>query len=762
MSERWYFEGWGVLFLSLALVIVTGIAVANTGWADGLNVIPMVNLGAFLIGLMIAKSRLPGWLGHLFSVIIGFAWSFRLVATLFPAHYTWPYRWAWLWWYVYQWTYKLVTGGVSYDNMIFILQMAVMGWLVTYLTVWFIFRARKAWHAIIPGGVLLVANLSYAPKDITFHFLAYLFLALLLVIRFNLFTQGQTWRRERVHFNADEVNFDFLRSGTLFTVLIVVLAWITPTVAATEQAGLFDVVQRPWRHLQGEWNRLFASLNYRPASISDFYGKALTLGGPRELSETPVLEVKAPPGVYYWRAVVFDEFTGREWRNNDDTRVPFGADNEALSLITYQAQQTITHTVTVLQPGTSVLVMVAQPIWVSQPAWANLSYVNAAVSGTTGSPDRPPAAAQSQVETISYAQSRVLFEAGDHYTVTSMLTRAPVRQLQQAGVNYPAWIRNRYLQLPDTLPNRVKQLAQEIAAPYENPYDQAAAIESFLRREITYNEKSNAPPPDRDPVDYVLFESKQGYCDYYATAMVVMLRSLGIPSRPVSGYAQGNYDYDTRAYTVLQRDAHTWVEVFFPDYGWIEFEPTAAQPAITRPTDPSETNLEEESDRIRNMPPGGYDQYLEQLRRQQAGNINAGDTPLWTRLNVNKPTAWIGGGLVLLIIAGIATWAVRNRRMVQMSQVELVYTNMLRLAGWAGASIRLAHTPYEHASALGQVVPAGERPAQRIAGLYTGERYGHKPLGIRGRADINHAWRTLRPLLTRAILLRWLGRRNRQ
>ena len=764
MSERWHLkEGWGVLFLSLALVTVTGMAVANAGWTDGLNVIPMVNLGAFIIGLMITKSLLPGWLGHLFSLTIGFAWSFRLAATLFPTYYTWHDRWAWLWWRLYQWGYKLVTGGTSYDNLIFVLQMGVISWGITYLTVWFIFRARKVWHAFIPGGVLLLANLYYAPKDITAYFVFYLILALLLVIRFNLFMQEQVWRRERVHFNADEINFDFLRAGTLFTLLIVALAWITPAAIATEGMEFFDVVRAPWHDLQVEWNRLFASLNYRPSATADFYGKALTLGGPRELSEIPVLEIEAAPGIRYWRAVVFDEFTGREWQNNEKISVPFGADNPMLPIITYQAQRPITYTVTVLRPGTSALVMAAQPMWASQPARASLNDVEPVAGGAISTLDNPPGSAQPPVETISFAQSRVPFDAGDRYMVTSLLTQASTRQLREAGVNYPAWISDRYLQLPDTIPGRVKRLAREITAPYDNPYDKATAIESYLRQAITYNPKINAPPPDRDPVDYVLFDTKQGYCDYYATAMVVMLRSLDIPSRIASGYARGEYNQDKQAYVVLQQDAHTWVEVFFPDYGWIEFEPTAAEPTITRPADQSETDSSENKDLglgERYGPPEPWEHLDASLEDQPLGGGDNGGVFSWLRLQLSKPAAWIGGGLVLAIMAGAIAWTVRKRRMIQISQVQSIYNNMLQLAGWAGASIRLSQTPYEHASSLGQVVPAGEGPAQRIATLYVLERYGYKPLGVRERADATHAWHALRPLLGRAVLLRWVRRRH--
>jgi transglutaminase-like putative cysteine protease len=752
MSERWHFkEGWGVLLLSLALVIVTGLAVANTGWAEGLGVIPPASLGAFLIGFMITKSLLPGWLGHLFSLTIGFGWSFRLVTTLFPYYYTWKDRWAWLWWRAYQWGSKLVTGGISYDNLIFVFQMTFITWIVGYLTVWFVFRVHKEWHAIIPGGVLLLVNLYYAPQDVTVYFLAYLVLAFLFVIRFYLFTQQQTWRQERVHFNADEVNFDFLRSGALFTLIIVALAWITPSAIMSQSAEYLQVIRGPWHDMQVEWNRLFASLNYRASASADFYGKAMALGGSRTLGQVPVLEVAAPHGIhYYWRAVVFDEFTGREWRNNDDTFVPFGGENnQPFPIATYQGRQLISETVTILQPGTSVLVMAEQPTWVDLPTRASLSYVD-------------PTAEPPLVETISFAQNRVFFEPGDHYVVSSLVTTATVPQLEQAGVSYPAWVKTRYLQLPATIPERVKQLAQTLTISYSNPYDKANAVQNYLRSAITYNEKISAPPADRDPVDYVLFDSKEGYCDYYATAMVVMLRSLDIPSRVVSGYAQGEYDMKKDSYVVSQEDAHSWVEVFFPSYGWIEFEPTAAQPVIERAGAPSDESWRNEDlPQDRTDIPGRPNDLPEDLYDVPRDDMSGGFLP-WMGTNLNRPSPWIWVGLVSAAAAGAAVWVMRNRRAVPMSEVEAIYANMLRLAEWAGAHIAPWQTPHEHAAALSRVLPDGEPPAQCIARVYSCERYGHCPPDLRDRSDAHYAWKALHPQLRRAVLRRWVGRSSHQ
>jgi transglutaminase-like putative cysteine protease len=124
----------------------------------------------------------------------------------------------------------------------------------------------------------------------------------------------------------------------------------------------------------------------------------------------------------------------------------------------------------------------------------------------------------------------------------------------------------------------VRELAADTVARLDNPYDKADAIEKFLRN-YQYNQNIAAPPAGRDGVDYFLFDLKEGYCDYYASTMVVMLRAVGVPARFVVGYtpgqikAQNELDEGLEQYRVLERNAHAWPEVYFPSYGWIQLSP---------------------------------------------------------------------------------------------------------------------------------------------------------------------------------------------
>ena len=162
-----------------------------------------------------------------------------------------------------------------------------------------------------------------------------------------------------------------------------------------------------------------------------------------------------------------------------------------------------------------------------------------------------------------------------------------MEELRAASTEYPEAILERYLQLPRSLPERVRELAGKITNDKKTAFEKAKAIESYLRR-YPYDLEVPAPPQDQDVADYFLFDLQKGYCDYYATAMVVLARASGLPARFVSGYAPGSYDAANAEYVVRELNAHSWAEVYFPEIGWIEFEPTAAQPEIELPPEQEE------------------------------------------------------------------------------------------------------------------------------------------------------------------------------
>ena len=160
------------------------------------------------------------------------------------------------------------------------------------------------------------------------------------------------------------------------------------------------------------------------------------------------------------------------------------------------------------------------------------------------------------------------------YFGISRLPQFQIDKLRAAGTGYPDNVRESYLQLPPLDP-RIPKLAQIITAQAATPVDKAIAIEGYLRSRYAYT-LDLAGRPGKDPLAYFLFQKRAGHCEYFASAMAVMLRTLGIPSREVNGFLPGEYNALGGDYIVRASDAHSWVEAYFPGSGWVVFDPTPA------------------------------------------------------------------------------------------------------------------------------------------------------------------------------------------
>ena len=177
------------------------------------------------------------------------------------------------------------------------------------------------------------------------------------------------------------------------------------------------------------------------------------------------------------------------------------------------------------------------------------------------------------------AQSYLNLDGGhptNAYWAMANVTPADPMELRAAGSEYPPRILNRYLQLPKVDP-RIVELARSVTANSRTPYDKARTIESYLQQNYGYTLELPTTAP-ADPLANFLFERRQGHCEYFASAMAIMLRTLGIPTRVATGFRIGEFNDLTGSYIVRARDAHAWVEVYFPNQGWTTFDPTAYSP----------------------------------------------------------------------------------------------------------------------------------------------------------------------------------------
>jgi len=706
-------------------------------------------VGAALAGFFLAKSRFPGGVAHLFSLVYGIAWVAFLGGNLLAPQFTWREKLIELGIRVNEWLWTATHSGTSEDNLIFVLLLALILWLAGYLSAWYNFRENKAWQSVVPCGLVLLWNLYYASPRLELHLVAYLFFALLVVMHSNLLVRKREWRMARINYSSD-IGVAFLRAGVIFSLVVITFAWLTPSAAASQR--LSDVgafLEKPWQKAQDNWNRLFSAVKYYGVVYPNLFGNSLGLTGPVHLSELAVMDVQAPVG-RYWRAAFYHQYTGSGWLNKDKESLSLEANDSPLALPDYELRQEITQTITTFLPGRTLLFAAAQPHRVDLPAWAVVSYV----------PPIPPgeeadsyAKKEGVITPVSMLYSRSRLKQGQSYTVVSSISGADEDTLRAAGDNYPDWILDLYLQLPLELPTRVRDLAEEVTGDHDNAYDKAVALESHLR-EIEYNELIDAPPEGQDGVDYFLFDVREGYCDYYASAMAVMARAVGIPARVAAGYAQGEYNPDTEAYRVRENDAHAWVEVYFPRYGWVEFEPTASEPLLVRPKPPKVVEPSEDRSGFRGP---GHDEPIpdDDVFPEDRGGFASGQAP--RRWQVVR---WLGGLILLSIPAGLAAfWTLRERKLRELNLVERVYERLCSFARRLGIKLQQHQTPYEYAAALITAVPEGQVPVQRIADLYVRERFSGRE--VSGQ-EAGEAWQSLRPILWRRWLQRKLERLQRR
>jgi transglutaminase-like putative cysteine protease len=301
------------------------------------------------------------------------------------------------------------------------------------------------------------------------------------------------------------------------------------------------------------------------------------LQGGVELSQNVVMRVRlvdapadpqAVPPRYYWRSLAYNRYSGRGWYSDPTviTEYPAGAllDGGESGMLTLSAEESL----------------LRQQFELTREGGGAAYY-----AGELLSLDQPYQVAWRRSADSGDMLGAVVLD--DAYRATSRMAEPGTQALRQAGLRYPEWVIARYTQLPEALPQRVLDLALDLTAAEPTPYDRALKLETYLRTTYPYTLDLPAPPYNRDLVDYFLFDLQRGYCDYFASAMVVLARAAGLPARLVTGYAGGLWEAQAAQFTITEAEAHSWAEVYFPGYGWVAFEPTASQPRLERPDQPA-------------------------------------------------------------------------------------------------------------------------------------------------------------------------------
>lgn len=656
------------------------------------------------------------------------------------------------------------------DGLLFVAFISTLVWFLSIASGYWWARHGNYLVAVLPGGIfILVIHLYDQIYNRRIWLLAvYLLLAMLLLGHQYYLKNRESWRERRV-FMMQESTFDLTRGMVIAASLFVFIAWTAPA----SQAGI-DVATRAWRRLTEPWRNvqewfsnavesLEGSVVRRPV---DFYGNHLSLGRGTPLSddvlfrvEAPEIEEKTPR--YYWRGYVYDLYQNFDWYaaggvseefspSNTELRIPDSGERvEASFTFDIETQETLLYTAT-------------QPVWVSRPGRIQI------VTTESGEQDL-----------LAWAAVPRLL-AGEQYKVTASLINPSIQQLQEAGTEYPQWVKDRYLQLPEGFSSRVTELAAQITQELDTPYEKATAITRYLRREIEYvNPLPESPPAGIDPIEWILFELKQGFCNYYASAEVLMLRSVGVPARMAVGFAEGAFDEEANVYIVRSLNAHAWPEVYFPGLGWIEFEPTGNQDPLVRPNRPEDATTDEggQTTGPLNVPGllnddlrfGGREQPLEEGITPTPELVTI-INPLWYYLSATTiliGMLWILNNrfavldrVPVYLQAAYAqnggrtpSWLANWARWATLTPIERSFETINRSLRLLGESPAFYATPAERAKALLKKLPVAANSIETLLSQHQASLFTPDPgdPGLAQRASLNIWWLTLRSVINRFL-----------
>ncbi len=726
-------------WLTFAAAVITFVAIAHSleqaNWVDGMPPFIPTVLAGLAIGMLTARIRLHALAIHPLGLLAG-AVVVTLVAQDFADGPTLADRLADFRLRMVEWFHVVRAGDISNDNLPFVTLVHAITWLAAYLAAWSLFRWHNAWLALLPGGFILLTNISFLDSQPTGDFVVFLFGAMVLISRVHLQKNIARWRREGIEY-PEFISVSLIQLTVTIAAALVVIAWWLPLGnQARAVESVFDTLVRPITSQSDQLVRLFHNIDSRRGANLHTFGNTLPIQGDVSLGSKRLFEVNsADAGLL--RATSYEVYTGSGWKAGDreSTRVDARELAVDAQAATYQARTIAILRIRLLSSESTILTP-------GVPLAANVDARVDAAPGQSGDIER--------------MRSRRALGEGDAYNSFGSVSTATADQLNADTAPYPAWVLERYLQLPSSLPGSVRDETQRIVseANATTPYQQAKAIETYLRT-FPYDLAVPAPPPGRDAVEFLLFELKRGYFDYQSTAMCVMLRTAGIPCRIAVGYVLTPGTGEETLYTVRKSDAYSWVEVFFPTYGWIAFNPTSDRPAggaggISEPLTPSDPFVEPSLEELFGPDPidptGGLGPIQDALAEDPVIN----DRFNWLLLAVP---------LSLLALAAAGALSLRiawNWGLAGLDQRARLWAHTQRLAGWAGLASRPQETPREWSRRLGKAIQR-EAQAIRLSQAYEESRYG-RPDQYRVPDDEAVAsYRTLRG----ALLARVLGRRQR-
>jgi transglutaminase-like putative cysteine protease len=804
-------EDWLTLLLTLAAALCVSAALEGGGWSEDMPPITLVSVIAVGGAFLIAQTRLTAWLAWPMAVLLGALVTFwQTLEMVGPGNL--EQRVDAIYVRFSDWYHLATTGGISFDSLPRDVLTLGLTWLGVFLFGWSVYRWHNAWIGLIPGGIALFVDLVFIGDDLSGIVLLYLLFGFLLVMRTNLMARMARWRSEETSY-PPMISLTSLNFSAWALIGLLTAAWIAP-VGPFSTPPLVEAVSRGVEEIGLNFVRLAGPLEVKKVVPVHNYTGVLPFQGSVKLGDREVLSVRVSDvsveGPIPLRGAVYDVYTSGGWKAGERRDYDPPASQEWLEAaledgsvaggivplsITVE-RKSVVGTV-LFSPGEPLAASVHFDIEVPAAAvsnaslrlrddgigLSNLEVLTDAVPDLLGEDVRGLKVerdgegrvksvdvlylAGAALPDVLVAKPHKRLAEGTSYTISGFLPGVTPEELSREAVApYPSWVIRQYLQLPDTLSARVRTLAHDVAgfAEVETPvyrtgtYAAAKAIEDYLRA-YPLDYRVSAAPPGADGVDHFLFESRRGYFDYHASAMVVMLRALGIPARLAVGYVidESDFDAEREAYSVRDRNSYSWAEVYFPDYGWIAFNPSPDRAAELAPTVVQNAAPGDGSLPVVDGPPVlplNEDPIDDILREPGA---DSGQFPATGRDKYNPLITAAVFGFVAMVAGAVALGWQRSVRGLPYSQQ--LWEKTVRLATWAGHPPQPGQTPTEFGRHLERTF-YGARGFSLLASIYSRSRFGRRDEEGEEREQLREVWPHLRGDLLTAIPRRFLKRRR--
>jgi transglutaminase-like putative cysteine protease len=633
----------------------------------------------------------------------------------------------------------------------FMLILGLLCWATGQFAAYTAFGHKRPLNAVAILGIALLLNMSITVRDQLTYLVIFSLAALFFLIRMNALSERTSWIRRRIG-DPSAVASLYLRGGVTFAALAVVGSlFLTASASSAPLANAFGGLDQNLIELGQQVQRYLPGGGPGTRITGVAFGTTALISGRWVTDNTPALQIKVPAGdthVYYWKAVAFDQFDLNGWSLSNPASVDRSAGQPIFAALSDEGTAT--------SPATRPVTFSVTP----------LAYKGSTVfsAGTAASVNK-----DTHLTELSDSQlfgTLDLSGGSTAYTVTAVVPETAAdspngltgNELRAATTDYPSEISQLYLPIPAGAvgPDMTALRATlDRLSPTDDPYDLAQTAVSYLRSSVfTYTtDVTNIDCGDRSVVE-CFAHFKQGYCQHYASTMVILMRMEGIPARLVEGFLPGKRDANGNE-TIRYSNSHAWVEVYFPNYGWVPFDPTGggvaqlsslpAGPDVpipsVSPSAPGSPNLDEKGD------PTPRNILLD--TGSDAGGSGLG----------NQNGSLLIVALVLFIVVGAAAIiAYRRSRSGGRVQPDAVYGGVTSFASLLGFGPRPHETVFEYTGALGQAVPGVRPDLQVVANAKVEVAYGRHDIEPNRLKSLRNAQRRIRVRLLRLVFRR-RGRR---